>query len=586
MWDGAGGSSIVREERGFLDTTNAAYPFVELRPAEDGDSIYTLEGSLIGTINVVYPLMPSSDSHIEEVGTEVEDVMVSITQRGTTVKSGTRSADKFENKWPAMDPDSVVSNIGYDDPPGTGTGAWSITHGPNGDGGVNFEWLPGTPPDGRPPAGWAGYVKRGAGGGFDRVDPPIPTPEGQTWLGEWVYDYYPNGTILDEDSENYYKADGLGSYYAESKNTTPCDPADTLVNENATEPITYDAGCGEWEIGTLTYNVYADGNCSFYDVTVGSSYNAGVIGTCNGNTYSVDSSGTVTSEPIISGYEGEEAYITIPTGASVLSGTRVRPQYASGSVGEWTPWNYTTSGTLYGSDSSYNYYSDGAGSYTSEAISNPCDSSGYHYSNNGPYDLMYDAGCGSVQIGIYYENTYADGNCGTYMTTDKSSTPGDFTTCNGNIYTVDSTGNVTSRPECEDSNLHSGESGWSYDGCHWSYFNPCDSSGTDYGVDPYNSCQNIYADGNCGTYTSDNGSCPVCDSSGNYIGSGSEPTYYNSDCGPLQTGYIDYMEYADGTCGTYRNYSTMNTYYGGGTFIGECNGYYYYSDGSGGAYTA
>jgi hypothetical protein len=551
-------------------------------------------------VSVTFPLKPTNDDEPgEPLDPVTELVNIVVTETGNTHQIGSRTADVFRTGFQTPSPDGPM-NTNYDSTKGTGTGMWNVTMSSFTD--LEFTFTPtgDTPADARPPEGWAGVVARGTnpdptnpfGGDFEGVD-TTGVPPGGTHQGPWVYDYDAANILLESDFDNHYYTNGTGGYYAIAIPPTGCDPADTLVNENATEPITYDAGCGEWEIGTLTYNVYADGNCSFYDITVGSSYNAGVIGTCGGNTYSVDSSGTVTSEPIISGYEGEEAFITIPTGASVLSGTRVRPQYASGGVGEWTPWNYTTSGTLYGNDASYYYYADGAGSYTSEPVSPPpppCDYSGYHYSNNGPYALMYDAGCGFVQIGTYYENTYADGNCGTYTTTDKSSTPGDFTTCNGNIYTVDSTGNVTSRPQCEDSNLHSGESGWSYDGCHWSYSEPpppCDSSGTNYGVDPYNSCQNIYADGNCGTYTSSNGSCdgPTCDSAGIYIGSGTMPTYYNSDCGPMQTGYIDYMEYADGTCGTYRNYSTMNTYYGGGTFIGECNGYYYYSDGTGGAYT-
>ena len=166
-------------------------------------------------------------------------------------------------------------------------------------------------------------------------------------------------------------------------------------------------------------------------------------------------------------------------------------------------------------DPCYDLYADGnCGTYTSSNGScddDPdCDYAGYHYSNNGPYDLMYDAGCGELQIGTYYDNTYADGNCGSYTVQDKSSTPGDFTTCNGSIYTVDSTGGVTSRPECEDSTLHSdGSDGWSYDGCSWSYdtFWDCTPEGTDLGVDPTDSCQSVYSDGMCGTYTNSNGSC-------------------------------------------------------------------------------
>jgi len=670
MWNGAGGSEVVRTEHGF---PVPGEQYGELVPAEDGDSITKLDGSIIGTINVVYPLMPSSDSHIEEVGTEMEDVMVSIVERGTTVKSGTRSADKFENKWPTMDPDSVVSNIGYDDPPGTGTGAWSITHGPNSDGGVNFEWLPGTPPDGRPPAGWAGYVKRGADGSFDRVDPPIPTPEGQTWLGEWVYAYYPDGTILDEDSENYYKSDGLGSYYAESKNTTPCDPADTLVNDMGNDPIFANVGCGDWEVGRLYYSVYADGNCSFYSVTTSDSYTPSgqLLGKCGDNCYFTSGTGTPTSEPSSQAGQQIGDATTSPLEYEVGCGTWTigTRSVVTLSNGDCTTREETTDtyneGDI-GTCNGYIYSVDSVGAVTSRPDNPPpCPDAGTEAGRSGNNDLMYDAGCGSIQIGYYVEVTMNDGSCGTYTYNENTSTPGDFTTCNGNIYTVDSGGNVTSRPECdssgtdlgidpsdscnnlyadgtcgtysnsngscddddcEDSALHTeGSEGWSYDGCYWtqdpnwncdasgtdygvwagdSCYNVyadgtcgtytssngscdgpnCDSSGTDMGVDPYDSCYNIYADGSCGTYTSDNGSCSSCDSSGNFVNSSMDSIYYNAGCGDWYVGSVNWQEYTDGDCGTYKNYDPPS-YNGSGSYLGECNGWTYYTDGNGGAYT-
>jgi hypothetical protein len=365
-----------------------------------------------------------------------------------------------------------------------------------------------TPAEARPPEGWAGVVVRGEnsdstnpiGGYFEGVD-TTGVPPGGTHQGPWVYDYDAANILLESDFDNHYYTNGTGGYYAIAIPPTDCDPADTLVNENATEPITYDAACGEWEIGTLTYNVYADGNCSFYDVTVGSSYNAGVIGTCNGNTYSVDSSGTVTSEPIISGYEGDETHITIPTGASVLSGTRVRPQYASGGVGEWTPWNYTTSGTLYGSDSSYNYYADGAGSYTSEPVTPP-------------------------------------------------------------------------PPP------------------------PCDLSGTDLGVDPNDSCNNLYADGTCGTYTNSNGSCDGgggggggggCDSAGIMVSTGlTADLYITTPCGEVTAGTRTYNVYTDGSCGTTEQ-TTNEAWSSNGTELNSCSSSEedctYYADGEG-SYTS
>ena len=526
-------------------------------------------------VYVQFPLKPLNDDNSEELDPITELVYVTVTETSNIHQVGSRTADVFRSGFITPSPDGPL-NLYYDEEAGTGTGEWNVTMASPTE--LTFTFTPtgDTPADARPPEGWAGVAVRGPtpdpmdtlGGDFEGVD-ITGVPPGGTHQGPWVYNYDPVNILLESDFDNHYYTNGMGGYFAIAIPPPDCDPTDTLVNENATEPITYDAGCGEWTIGTLTYNVYADGTCGFYDQSLYSTYNEGVVGNCNGNTYSVDSSGNITSEPTISGYEGEESYITIPTGASVVSATRVRPQYQAGGTGEWTPWNYTASGTLYGSDSSYNYYSDGAGGYTSEPIAPPCDSAGYHYSNNGPYDLTYDAGCGSVTIGYYYENAYADGNCGTYTTTDNSCTPGDFTTCMGNIYTVDSVGEVTSRPECQDSNLYSGQSGWSYDGCNWSYSEPCQSSGTDYGVDPNNSCQNVYADGNCGTYTSSNGSCdgPTCEDpsahSDGFDGWSWDGCYwsYNQfwECDPEGTDLgVDPTDdcqsvYADGMCGTYTN---------------------------------
>ena len=643
MWNGSGGYEVVRMEHGFLDTTAAAYPFVELKPAEAGDSIYELDGTLIGTIDVVYPLMPSSDNHIEEVGTEVEDVMVNITQRGTTVKSGTRSADKFENKWPEMNPDSYVSNIGYDPDFGTGTGSWSITNkGTGAFDGVNFEWIPGTPADGRPPAGWAGYVKRDASGDFDRVDPPVPTPEGQTWLGEWVYDYYPNGTILDEDAENYYKADGLGSYYAESKNTTPCDPADTLVNDMGDEPIFANVGCGDWEVGRLYYSVYADGNCSYYSVTTGDSYTPSgqLLGKCGDNCYFTSGTGTPTSEPSVA--EGQQigepvtSALTYDAGCGTWDiGTRSVVTLSNGDCTTREETTDTYNAGDIGTCSGYIYSVDSVGAVTSrEDNTNPCADAGTEAGRSGNNDLMYDAGCGSIQIGYYQEVTMNDGSCGTYTYNENTSTPGDFTTCNGNIYTVDSTGGVTSRPECdpagtnqgqdpndscndvyadgtcgtytnsngscpdcEDSALHTdGSEGWSYDGCNWSYDDNwnCDGAGTNLGVsgDP---CYDLYADGNCGTYTSSNGSCDGggggggggggCDSAGITVSTGlTADLYITTPCGEVAAGTRTYDVYTDGNCGTTES-TTNEAWSSNGTELNSCSdstqNCTYYADGNG-----
>ena len=586
-FNGSGGSVKVLTERGLRDPNNYKTPFV---PAEDGDPITNVAtGQVIGTINVVYPLMPLAESMTEEVGTVSEDTYVTIVEHGTQqVKTGHRFATKYENKWPAMNPDSVVSNIGYDPEFGTGTGAWSITHSVSN--GVNFEWMPGTPADGRPPEGWAGFVERSAGGDFNRVDPPIPAPEGQTWLGSWEYDYYPNGTILDEDTEAYYKSDGAGSYFVESKNAPECEPADTLVNEDATEPIILQTACGDWSFGTTTYDVFADGNCSYYEVTKNNSYDAAgtFLGKCGDYCYTTNGG----PEPDMTTCVPENEQVgdattsplTYDAGCGVWEiGTR---SVATISNGDCTTREETTdtynAGDI-GTCNGYIYSVDSVGAVTSREDNPPpppCADAGTEVSRSGNNDLMYDAGCGSILIGYYQEVTMNDGSCGTYVYNENHSTPGDFTTCNGNIYTVDSTGNVTSRPECEDPNAHSGESGWSYDGCHWSYSEPCPMQDTDLGVAPYDSCYNLYADGNCGTYSSSNGSCGGggCDSSGMEIGSeGPYDLMYDAGCGSIQIGYYYNKTYADGSCGSYTQQQSTSS---PGDFT-TCNGYIYSVDASG-----
>jgi len=590
----AGGvANVVKVEAGVLprdiNLSDVELEVNALREYVAGEPVFdtSFNNAAMG-VPVLFPLKPTNDDNSELLETLNEPVSVVVTETGNSHLVGSRTANIYRSGFNTPSPNGPV-NITWDEEAGLGTGYWDVTMASPTTLTFNFTPSGDTPADARPPEGWAGTVSRDGAGDPNGVD-TTGVPPGGTHQSPWVYDYDAANILLESDFDNHYYTNGTGSYYAIAIPPTDCDPADTLVNENATEPITYDAGCGEWEIGTLTYNVYADGNCSFYDTTVGSSYNTGVIGTCNGNTYSVDSSGTVTSEPIISGYEGEEAYITIPTGASVLSGTRVRPQYASGGVGEWTPWNYTTSGTLLGSDASYYYYADGAGSYTSEPVTPPpCPSSGT--------DLGVDPmdNC---------NNIYADGMCGTYSNSNGS--------CDG--------------PNCEDSALHTnGQQGWSYDGCYWSYdpywdctpsgtnlgvsADPCydvyadgicgtytssngscdgptcDSSGTDYGVDPNNYCQNIYADGSCGTYTSDNGSCnpPPCDQSGNFVNSSMDSIYTNVGCGDWYVGSVNWQEYTDGNCGTYKNYDTPS-YNSSGSYLGECNGWNYYTDGMGGAY--
>lgn len=62
-------------------------------------------------------------------------------------------------------------------------------------------------------------------------------------------------------------------------------------------------------------------------------------------------------------------------------------------------------------------------------------------------DIYYDAGCGTWTIGYDRSRLVADGNCGQTSETYQEWNVGDVGTCNGYIYSVDGSGNVTSRPE-------------------------------------------------------------------------------------------------------------------------------------------
>jgi hypothetical protein len=576
--NGAGGTTKVRDEEGRIP--NAAY--ADLIPPSYGDSVRMDNGEVLDQIPVIYPKMPTDPDDIEETGLQLDEEKITITQTGHLVTIGYKERDVFTNKFPMREPNEL-HNIQYDDEAGVGTGYWSVKS----DGGpsVYFEWTSTSEDNGRPPAGWAGIVGRDANGDFTGITQPDPAVQPGVWYSEWRIEWRIEGTILDDDSQNYYKSDGAGSYYVESKSTPECDPAGTLVNDMGDEPIFANVGCGDWEVGRLYYSVYADGNCSFYSVTTSDSYTPSgqLLGKCGDNCYFTSGTSTPTSEPYLQADEqigdATTSPLTYDAGCGVWEiGTR---SVATFSRGDCTTEERTTDtynvGDI-GSCNGYIYSVDSVGAITSRE-ENTCPTSGSEVSRGGNEDYMYDAGCGSLQIGYYQVVTANDGNCGTYTYNDYTCTPGDFTTCNGNIYTVDAEGNVTSRPDCEDPELHTGESGWSYDGCNWSYSEPCPSSGTDLGVDPNDSCNNVYADGTCGTYTSSNGSCDNnCDSSGTFQSQeGPYDLMYDAGCGSVQIGYYYNVTYADGSCGSYTSQENTSS---PGDFT-TCNGYIYSVDASG-----
>jgi hypothetical protein len=338
--------------------------------------------------------------------------------------------------------------------------------------------------------------------------------------------YLVYGTLIHQGSELKYFSDGEGYYYTEPVNPDPCTPSGTILSEDR-EDITVEINAGTYTVGYSYERTVADGNCGS-GLEVGSEYspNGTLITEDSDNKYYSNGIGGYYSEPItpeITGYEGEEDRITV-AGASVVSRTRTRPQYSNNTVGEWSEWNYTPSGTSYGSDESYNYFANGSGGYYSEPIQQQCDSAGTQIgSDSGNYTV--NAGCGDWVVGTWSSATYADGNCGTYV--------------NGGANYV-SSGQYLGN--CNDYNYYSNGSGGSYQG---------EYTGT-----------------------------PSCDSYGTWIeGSNNDIAVNNPSGGTWTVGYSYYSVYADGNCGTYSESGSNYKPYG--EYLGNYNDYNYYSSGNG-----
>lgn len=213
-------------------------------------------------------------------------------------------------------------------------------------------------------------------------------------------------------------------------------------------------------------------------------------------------------------------------------------EYADGSGGSYRSWtgNYyiPSYGNFLQECNGYNYYTNGNGGYYTEAVSNPCPSYGTELSSDSG-TLTADWGCGSVVIGYWGSTTYADGNCGTYGTGGQST---DYN--NGQLI-----------QNCGDYNYYSNGSGGWYQG----------------------------------EYTGGGGGGSGCDPYGTWItGAQSGHNYINVGCGDWQIGDYDYDVYADGNCGTYTqtNWQNWSSY---GTYLGNCSGNNYYSDGTGSYYS-
>jgi hypothetical protein len=229
----------------------------------------------------------------------------------------------------------------------------------------------------------------------------------------------------------------------------PCPESGTEIGEPIITDFMYDAGCGPVKIGETRIQTVADGQCGFMEETT-NECSVGDFANCNGLIYSSDAQCNVTSRPAC---PDEGTVISQRTTGDIMYDAGCGPVQigytyetivADGQCGERVETfnecnvgDFTTcNGMVYSSDLQCN------------VTSRPeCSADGTVISQRTTGDVMYDAGCGPVQIGYTYETIVADGQCGERVETHSECSVGDFTTCNGYIYSSDSECNVTSRPE-------------------------------------------------------------------------------------------------------------------------------------------
>ena len=349
--------------------------------------------------------------------------------------------------------------------------------------------------------------------------------------------YLAYGTLIYQGSDLKYLSDGQGYYYTESVNPdNPCTPSGTLLSEDRTD-ITVDINGSNYTVGYSYERTVADGNCG-ESLEVGSEYTPSgtfITEDAQYNYYS-DGSGDYYTEEICtqegtlitSSTEYENIYIS-EIDQNVNIGSYQKYVYADGSCGTYNSngeINYEANGNQIASGNGYNFYSNGSGGYYSEPI--PCTPEGELIDSSfGGYLSVYISEIGSsYNAGSTSVSTYADGACGTYTSsTDNWDPYGTFITSDANY--------------------------------------------------------NYYSDGNGAYYAESTTS--NCDPSGSFLSGNNSTIYVNVGCGDFSIG--DYYEstYADGNCGSYTE--SGSNYYSYGTYIGNCNGNNYYSDGIGSYYS-
>jgi hypothetical protein len=464
--------------------------------------------------------------------------------------------------------------------------------------------------------------------GFDRY---AAYADGKGGIYE-VYDshFFPTEYLDTIDSLNYF-GDGEGGYYTY--------PIADIYSGNGSNPVIINVGCGDFVIGQSNYDVFTDGTGGYYNVETGSSWLPidTYVGSCNSYDYFSDgdvSAYTVYHPPCPAAgtfnSDAPDTYVEVPMGSAQTYFDGNDNIYLNdGNCGTYIAFSgLYGSGTFITNYGDYNYYWDGSGGYYQGEHTGPqCEDStlhtsgqegwsydGCHWSyddrwyypaagtflghSSGP--AYYNDGYREVLVGSVEYDVFADGNNGSYSANESYAwTPGGelIEIYMGYGYYSNGSGGYNAY-QCQMSGYEIGSSSepnyYSTDCGNWEIG------------------QNIfgqYADGNCGSYNEGRGTnwnssstydcnntryshdgfgnvttSPICDQSGNFVGSSMDSVYYNAGCGDWYVGSVNWQEYTDGYCGTYKNYDTPS-YDGPGSYLGECNNWNYYTDGNGGAYS-
>lgn len=363
--------------------------------------------------------------------------------------------------------------------------------------------------------------------------------------------YLPYETYLTEDDTYTYYSDGAGDYYTTEKDGggggggEEYPPAGTLLREEQIVESTLTECGSSVSLGSGDYAIYADGNGGENRVLTNNNYlpdNGEVLVNCGGLNYFSDGLGSFYTADDGSGGGGQcDSYGTYITGGTatiygtigncgnVPIGDVSYDEFADGECGSYqtsTGESYITEGAVVGSCEGYYWLSDGAG-----GVYQGCQETGTLLDTYVSAPMEIDLGsAGIFPNGTQDYSVYADGMCGTYEQND-----GTYPLGNGELFTE-------------------------FEG------------------------YNYFSDGVGGYYTEPY-EPPVCDPYGTYIGSGSGNIEAEiAECGIYVTvGSNNYDEFADGECGSYTS-DTGSSYIMEGTIVGTCNGYDWLSDGNGGAY--